>query len=75
MQRDVTALASRSLEAITRDQWLSNPAQLYFGRCDDCKRTHDDDGRRLLVARQARSRRRQCVGCFSLDPTGPWRLH
>jgi hypothetical protein len=61
---------STELERETRIQWKGGAARLFYGRCDDCGRVNDDDGRALLVARQAGCRKFQCLGCYSLKPTG-----
>lgn len=53
-----------SVERIVREQWLGNAVQAYFGRCDTCGRTRDDNERALTVARQPRSRLRECLECF-----------
>jgi hypothetical protein len=53
-------------ERETRRQWTGGAARQHFGRCDDCGSTHDADSKPLLVARQARSRKFQCLNCFAI---------
>lgn len=57
-------------ERATLVMWKGGAARLQFGFCHDCGRRRDDDGKPLLVARQEGCRTFQCVGCFSLRPTG-----
>jgi hypothetical protein len=59
-----------TLEQELRVRWKANAARLHYGACEDCGRTRDDDGRPLLVARQERGRRFQCLECFDRRPTG-----
>jgi hypothetical protein len=59
-----------TLERETLTRWRGGAARIHYGRCDDCGRIRDDDGKPLLVARQERCRNFQCVGCYSLRPTG-----
>jgi hypothetical protein len=53
------------LERGLRDRWRGEARQLYFGLCDTCGRTEDDDGKALLVARQKRRRKRECFLCYA----------
>lgn len=43
--------------------WRGNAARLQHGVCEGC-------GAGGQVARQERSRKFQCIGCFALNPTG-----
>ena len=52
------------LERDALDRWRAGATHVHFGLCADCQRTHDDDGKPLLVARQARSRRFLCLSCW-----------
>jgi hypothetical protein len=50
-----------------RPLWQEGAARgPWAGICDDCGRGRDENGRPLLVARQARSRLFLCVTCFAL---------
>jgi hypothetical protein len=58
------ASASEQLGRL-RTLWSSGAARRYFGRCHTCDRTRGDEGRPLLVAHQARSRRGfECFDCW-----------
>lgn len=46
-----------------RAEWLAGAARAHFGRCESCLRTHEANGRPLLVARQPRRRRFECFPC------------
>lgn len=48
-----------------RRRWKANAVRLHFGVCESCHRHHDDDGKPLMVARQARAQRFLCFDCFS----------
>lgn len=52
------------LERQARRLWLENAAHVHFGRCSACGRTHDEQGRPLLVARQNRRRTFECLDCY-----------
>jgi hypothetical protein len=50
-----------------RDLWRGGAARgPWAGTCDDCGRSRDEDGHRLLVARQAHHRLFLCLSCFAL---------
>lgn len=55
---------SSAVERAQRVAWQRGALQLYRGRCDVCGRTRDETGALLLVARQARQRKRECIDCF-----------
>ena len=46
--------------------WKLYAANIRFGLCATCKRTHNDDGTPLLVARQERCSRYECLACWDL---------
>jgi hypothetical protein len=46
------------------DIWIGGASRSHFGRCASCGRTHDDQGRHLLVARQPRRRIFECFDCW-----------
>jgi hypothetical protein len=52
------------LERAARALWLESASHTHFGLCDGCGRTHDDEGRPLLVARQNRRRMFECLRCW-----------
>jgi len=56
----VSAVVERRAQAL----WVDRSRQLYFGRCDVCGRIKNENGRPLLVARQARRRERECFQCW-----------
>lgn len=58
----VLAQMSR-LERAARHAWLANAVDQRHGRCSSCGRTHDENGKPLLVARQPR-RDYECLPCW-----------
>jgi hypothetical protein len=52
------------LDKAARRAWLAGAADTRFGVCDTCKRDRTVEGRFLLVARQAGSRRYLCLDCW-----------
>lgn len=63
MSRAETAALGR-LERAARRQWLDGAAHVHYGRCDDCGRVRDENARPLLVARQPRRRKFECLECW-----------
>lgn len=53
-----------SLEKLARKNWLDHAGHVHFGRCDVCKRVRDEDGKPLLVAKQERARKFECLDCW-----------
>jgi hypothetical protein len=52
------------LEKAAAEQWRAFATHVHYGRCDSCGRVRGDDGKALLVARQPRSRKFQCLPCW-----------
>lgn len=55
---------SSQLETEVRRIWRRLPYRR-FGRCADCRRTHDEEGRPLYLAGRTRGALR-CLGCFDV---------
>lgn len=53
-----------ALERAARRDWLANAARVHYGSCGTCRRTNDEHGKRLLVARQPRRPEFECLECW-----------
>jgi len=52
------------LERRAHAAWLRDATHVHYGRCSVCERVRDEDDRPLLVARQPRRRRFECLDCW-----------
>lgn len=52
------------LERAAKTRWLKDAIHVHYGRCDECGKIRDGDGKPLLVARQPRARKFYCLPCF-----------
>lgn len=52
------------VETLAKRTWLGEADHVHFGMCRLCYRTHDENGKPLLVARQPRRPLFECLTCW-----------